>query len=287
MTLFFPYAAGLSLNQVNPVITIMGSFLVGGSISVLNYADRVLQLPLGLFVIAISQAVLPILSRHDAEDTESFRDFIRDALRFSLFVVLPVAFGLFLISEEIINLLFYRGAFSLWAWHATSVSLAIYGIGLPGMACSTVILRAMYARKMPKGALNVTAVTVCVNFCASFILTYVLNFEYAGLAAATAIAFTCSGIYGAWALSRNLKEKLGVFTRDWVLKMAVSIILMIFTILIFKKYFSYPLSGGLGYKSIWIVSAISIAFITYMLSTLSLKCTEWQWVYDAIKSESK
>ncbi|MGI6443143.1 MAG: murein biosynthesis integral membrane protein MurJ [Synergistaceae bacterium] len=288
MTLFFPYAAGLSLNQVNPVISrIMGSFLVGGSISVLNYADRVLQLPLGLFVIAISQAVLPILSRHDAEDTESFRDFIRDALRFSLFVVLPVAFGLFLISEEIINLLFYRGAFSLWAWHATSVSLAIYGIGLPGMACSTVILRAMYARKMPKGALNVTAVTVCVNFCASFILTYVLNFEYAGLAAATAIAFTCSGIYGAWALSRNLKEKLGVFTRDWVLKMAVSIILMIFTILIFKKYFSYPLSGGLGYKSIWIVSAISIAFITYMLSTLSLKCTEWQWVYDAIKSESK
>ena len=91
MKLFFPYAAGLSLNQVNPIISrMMGSFLVGGSISVLNYADRVLQLPLGLFVVAISQAVLPILSRQDSAGTEAFRDFIRDALRFSLFVVLPV-----------------------------------------------------------------------------------------------------------------------------------------------------------------------------------------------------
>ena len=288
MKLFFPYAAGLSLNQVNPVISrMMGSFLVGGSISVLNYADRVLQLPLGLFVIAISQAVLPILSRHDAEDTSAFRDFIRDALRFSLFVVLPVSIGLFLISEEIINLLFYRGAFSVWAWHATSVSLAIYGMGLPGMACSTVILRAMYARKMPRAALIVTAVTVSVNFCASYILSYVLNFEYAGLAAATAIAFTCSGIYGAWALSRNLHEKLGVFSKDWILKISVSVILMTITIIIFKEYLSYPLFGGLIYKSIWIIFAISIAFITYMLSTFLLKCTEWQWVFDAIKNNPK
>ena len=70
MALFLPYAAGLSLNQLNPVISrMLGSFLDGGSISVLTYADRVLQLPLGLFVIAISQAVLPVLSRQDPNDT--------------------------------------------------------------------------------------------------------------------------------------------------------------------------------------------------------------------------
>ena len=155
------------------------------------------------------------------------------------------------------------------------MSLAIYGIGLPGMACSTVILRAMYARKMPKGALNVTAVTVCVNFCASFILTYVLNFEYAGLAAATAIAIYVFRDLRSLGSFSQLKGKTRCFhkrlgSQDGSFKL----FLMIFTILIFKKYFSYPLSGGLGYKSIWIVSAISIAFITYMLSTLSLKCTD-------------
>ena len=92
MVLFLPYAAGLSLNQLNPVISrMLGSYLSAGSISVLTYADRVLQLPLGLFVIAISQAVLPMLSRQDPNNTGEFRDFIRDAMRFNLFVVLPVA----------------------------------------------------------------------------------------------------------------------------------------------------------------------------------------------------
>ena len=57
MKLFLPYAAGLSLNQVNPIISrMLGSFLQAGSISVLNYSNRILQLPLGLFVIAISQS---------------------------------------------------------------------------------------------------------------------------------------------------------------------------------------------------------------------------------------
>ena len=79
MKLFLPYAAGLSLNQVNPVISrMLGSFLQEGSISVLNYSNRILQLPLGLFVIAISQAVLPQLSR--ANTDEEFTDTLRQAI---------------------------------------------------------------------------------------------------------------------------------------------------------------------------------------------------------------
>ena len=88
MKLFLPYAAGLSLNHVNPVISrMLGSFLQAGSISVLNYSNRILQLPLGLFVIAISQAVLPQLAR--AENDDEFVDTLRQAVRFALFVVLP------------------------------------------------------------------------------------------------------------------------------------------------------------------------------------------------------
>ncbi len=285
MTLFFPYAAGLSLNQVNPIISrMMGSFLVGGSISVLNYADRVLQLPLGLFVIAISQAVLPMLSRQDTADTIAFRDFIRDALRFNLFVVLPVAIGLFLISDEVVNLLFFRGAFSEWAWHATATALAIYGLGLPGMATCTVILRAMYARRMPRAAVAVTAVTVSVNFCACIIL--MPFFEYAGLAAATAIAFTCASFYGAWALSRNLGQKLDIFSKEWVIKIIISMGLMFSTLFVFKKMLPYPVLSGISMKIVWIITAMLLAVIVYVVSTLQLKCPEWQWIFDAIKTNS-
>ncbi len=282
MALFLPYAAGLSLNQINPVISRMfGSFLEGGSISVLNYADRVLQLPLGLFVIAISQAVLPMLSRQNPDDTIGFRDFIRDALRFDLFVILPVAAGLFVVSEETIHILFFRGAFTEWAWHATATSLAIYGLGLPGMASSTIILRAMYARRMPKAAVGVTVVTVCVNLCACLVL--MRFFAYAGLAAATAIAFTCASIYGGWALSRNLKEKLLLFEPVWVLKIMTSTSLMIILLLMFKFFIPYPSASAIIIRIFWLAVMIFGGVAVYSVSTWALRCSEWIWIGDAMK----
>ena len=142
MKLFLPYAAGLSLNQINPVISrMLGSFLQEGSISVLNYSNRILQLPLGLFVIAISQAVLPQLAR--AKDDDEFIATLRQAVRFALFVVLPASLGVMEISREFVHLVFVRGEFGAWAWDATTTTLAYSMLGLPGMACSTVVMRAL------------------------------------------------------------------------------------------------------------------------------------------------
>jgi putative peptidoglycan lipid II flippase len=284
MSLFLPYAAGLSINQINPVISrMLGSFLQGGSISVLNYADRVLQLPLGIFVIAISQSVLPLLSKQARDDTEGFRDFIRDALRFALFLVAPVAAGLFLVSDEIIHLLFFRGAFSEWAWHATSTALALYGLGLPGMASSTVILRAMYARRMPRAAVTLTFVTVAVNLCASLLLMPM--FAYAGLAAATATAFTCASIYGGWALSRDIKENLGLFEPDWLLRLAASVLLMVMSIMCFKFIVPYPIASALIKRIIWIIGAGTVGAFAYMSCSLILRCPEWRWISDALRKK--
>ncbi len=284
MYLFFPYAAGLSLNQVNPVISRMfGSFLTGGSISVLTYADRVLQLPLGLFVIAISQAVLPMLSRQDPEDRAGFRDFIRDALRFDLFVILPVSVGLFALSQETVHILFFRGAFTEWAWHATGTALAIYGLGLPGMASSTVILRAMYARRMPRGAVGVTGVTVTVNLVACTLL--MPAFKYAGLAGATALAFTCSSFYGAWALSRDLSEPLGVFGLKWTAKIFFSTALMFLALNILKMLLPYPLSASVLMRAGWLAAMIFAGVALYSLSTILLRCSEWGWIKDALKKK--
>lgn len=284
MVLFFPYAAGLSLNQINPVISRMfGSFLVGGSISVLNYADRVLQLPLGLFVIAISQAVLPMLSRQNPEDTASFRDFIRDALRFNLFVIIPVSVGLFLVSVETIHILFYRGAFTAWAWHATATALAVYGLGLPGMASSTVILRAMYARRMPRAAVGVTVVTVTVNLISCLLLMPL--FAYAGLAAATAIAFTCASIYGGWALSRNLKERLGIFDYSWLIKIISSTLLMAAVLIFFRFIVPYPLECGIMIRVIWLTVMIFSGISVYSGATILFRCSEWLWIKDALKNK--
>ena len=286
MALFLPYAAGLSLNQINPVISrMMGSFLQGGSISVLNYADRVLQLPLGLFVIAISQAVLPMLSRIDPDNREEFRDFIRDALRFNLFVVIPVTAGVFLFSQETIHLLFFRGAFNEWAWHSTAVALSLYGLGLPGMASSTVILRAMYARRMPKAAIGVTGVTVCVNFCASMILMPM--FKYAGLAASVALAFTCASIFGAWALSKNIGLPLRLFEFNWCKKILLSNGAMLAGLMALRYVWRYPFNGTLMLRASWIAVFMLLAVMLYFVSAYSVKCSEFDWLKQALKNKKQ
>ncbi len=270
---------------MNPVISrIFGSFLTGGSISVLTYADRILQLPLGLFVIAISQAVLPMLSRQDPNDRAGFRDFIRDALRFDLFVILPVSVGILVLSQETAHILFFRAHLQNGPG-MRQARLAIYGLGLPGMASSTIILRAMYARRMPRGAVGVTAVTVAVNLAACLLLMPL--FKYAGLAGATAAAFTCSSLYGAWALSKNLKEPLGVFDFRWLTKILSSTALMFAVLYAIKTTLPYPLSASVGLRALWLTGMVIVGAATYSVSTMLFRCSEWQWIKDALKQKKE
>lgn len=286
MVLFLPYAAGLSLNQLNPVISrMLGSYLSAGSISVLTYADRVLQLPLGLFVIAISQAVLPMLSRQDPNKTGEFRDFIRDAMRFNLFVVLPMAAGLCVVSSEVVHILFYRGAFSEWAWHATATALSLYAFGLPGMASSTVIMRAIYARRMPRAAVMITGVTVAVNLCASIVLMRL--FAYAGLAAASAAAFTSASLFAAWMLSRNIGERLGIFEIKWLWRVLMPLSLMVGALLAFKYLLPYPVEAKLLLRVLWLAAAMAGSALIYAAATMALRCPEWRWIKDAAGGKAK
>ncbi|WP_455599832.1 murein biosynthesis integral membrane protein MurJ [Cloacibacillus sp.] len=286
MVLFLPYAAGLSLNQLNPVISrMLGSYLSAGSISVLTYADRVLQLPLGLFVIAISQAVLPMLSRQDPNKMGEFRDFIRDAMRFNLFVVLPMAAGLCVVSSEVVHILFYRGAFSEWAWHATATALSLYAFGLPGMASSTVIMRAIYARRMPRAAVMITGVTVAVNLCASVVLMRL--FAYAGLAAASAAAFTSASLFAAWMLSRNIGERLGIFEIKWLWRVLMPLSLMVGALLAFKYLLPYPVEAKLLLRVLWLAAAMAGSALIYAAATMALRCPEWCWIKDAAGGKAK
>ncbi len=280
LTLFLPYAAGLSLNQVNPVLSrMLASFLQEGSISVLNYANRVIQLPLGLFVIAISQAVLPQLSRCPADKKEEFREIMGDALRFALFVVLPVTAATILLSEEMVHLLFVRGAFGEWAWRGTSLSLAMYAVGLPGMACSTVVLRGLYARGMARGALWVTSSSVAAT--ALFSLLLMGPFSFGGLALATSLAFSLSGLVGVRILSRSLGMKFGIFTLSWTGKMAGALFVLSALVLGVKHILPYPAASSLSLRSAWFLGVFFLGAGGYAIATRIGGFPEWKWITGA------
>ena len=282
MKLFLPYAAGLSLNQVNPIISrMLGSFLQEGSISVLNYSNRILQLPLGLFVIAISQAVLPQLAR--AKTDEEFTDVLRQAVRFTLFVVLPASLGLIEISREFVNLVFVRGQFNAWAWDATTSTLALSMLGLPGMACSTVIMRALYALSMPRQAFKVTLFSVISTAVFSLILVYPMS--YNGLALAPGIAFTLSGILGLYYVKKKLNRPLKIITKKFFWDYLIALAVLDASIMIFKFALPYNAASSLLIRASWCLGVIALAALMYSFATIKMKFEEWNLLKQAFNKK--
>ncbi|MFP4482674.1 MAG: murein biosynthesis integral membrane protein MurJ [Thermovirgaceae bacterium] len=276
LRLFLPYAAGLSLNQLIPVFSrVLGSFLQEGSISVLNYADRILQLPLGLFVVAISQAILPLLARQVLEGEDAFRQGIEDALKFAMFIVLPVTAGLVLFSTEIVHLLFVRGAFGEWAWHATSKTLSMFALGLPGMASMNVLLRALHARGLPREAMYVAASSVITYFLFGALLMRPL--AYAGLALGAACSFTTSAFFAGFLLRRRC-GLASPFSFKWLKPVAGGIVSMVAAVGMLKVVLPYPEEMNILARSGWMCLPIALGGIVYGAVTWKAGCGEWEWL---------
>jgi putative peptidoglycan lipid II flippase len=289
MLLFLPYAAGLSLNQINPVVSrMLGSFLEEGSISVLNYANRIVQLPLGLFVVAVSQAVLPRLSQ--VCEPEEFTSTLGEALRFALFIVLPATVALIVISKPFVHLIFVRGAFGERAWGATSWALTLSVLGLPGMACSTIVTRGLYALSMPRAAFGTTLFSVGCTTVLSFIL--MLPMGYGGLALAPSVAFSFAGLLGLYCIRKKIKRPTGngpaspgffpLISVGWAMKIAAALALMFFALELYGFLLPYAPSEGLGVRTGWCLGAIAVGGGVYGTVSWILGFEEWLWIGDAL-----
>ena len=118
--------------QLNLLIDmILASTLAHGSISFLYYADRVNQLPLGVLGIAISTVITNIIKICKKKDNVNITKSISSALKYGLLFSLPAFLGIFILSDEIVTLLFYRGQFDLFDVEQTSAALVALSFGLP------------------------------------------------------------------------------------------------------------------------------------------------------------
>ena len=293
MQLFLPYAIGLSLNQLNPILSCMfASFIEEGSISALHYSNRMIQLPLGLFVIAVSQAVLPQLSRIPKSDTKGFGETLSDALQFVLFIVLPVTIVSFTYSDEIIHMLFVRGAFGESAWTATSTALKMNILGLPGMACATVVMRGLYALGLAKGAFINTLISIGCTLISSLLL--MKPFGLAGLAAAPSIAFTIASAAGIYTISKELSKKQREHNKtekcsnfsiplSWITKIALSLLVLAVYLLLLKGFIPYDTHSAFMVRALSILLILASGAFVYALVTFFLKFNEWRWLRGAMR----
>ncbi len=186
--LWFPLILGLSVNQLNIVISkILASGLSSGSISALNYANLINQIAPSVFGVAVSTAIFPSLSWHIAlNEHEKFREIVSKAIRVCLIITVPLTLGLAFLSLPVIKFLFERGAFDRQATLMTSGVLVYFAIGTFALAVNYVLIRAFYALSDTKTPVKLAVTAVASNIVLSLFLITLMAQN--GLALASSIA---------------------------------------------------------------------------------------------------
>ncbi|AHC73266.1 integral membrane protein MviN [Candidatus Endolissoclinum faulkneri L5] len=168
LVLIIPAALGAGIVQLNAFIGIwLASLLPTGSISYIYYADRVMQLPLGVVGVAIGTAILPMLARQvRTENTRGALLTQNKAIEVGLLLTVPVAMFLYLLADPLIALLFQRGAFSVVDSDKTASILAIYVAGLPAFVLIKILQPGFFARQDTSTPVRIGIAITFVNvFC--------------------------------------------------------------------------------------------------------------------------
>ena len=201
--LMAPRVLGLAAFQFNLLImTFFASTISDEAISAMNYAWLLIMAPLGLFGMAISTAVFPTLAEQAADNRADLRRTLEQSLRMILFLTIPAAIGLMVLSEPLITFLFQHGNFSESATELTQPALIFFAIGLFGHAAIEILSRGYYALGDTRTPVTFAIVAVVANLILSAIL--VGPFELRGLA----LAISLATILNATLLFRTLRTRL-------------------------------------------------------------------------------
>jgi len=195
LKLMVPALFGVSVSQINLLLDILlASFLESGSVSWLYYSDRLAQLPLGVFAIAIAVVILPNLSqKHAAADQSRFAHTLDWGVRMVLLIGLPAALALVVLAVPLMSTIFLRGEITLYDVEKMSVSLMAYGAGLLAFMLIKVLAPGYYARQDTKTPVKIGIIAMVVNMVLNLLLIF--PFAHVGLALATTLsAFLNAGL---------------------------------------------------------------------------------------------
>lgn len=201
---FIPSMIGIGIREINLIAdSLMASFLTVGSITALEYGNRLMQLPLGIFAISTGTALLPLYSRHV---TNKDYDSLTQSLKFSAislaYVMIPITMLIFLLKQDFVNLIFQRGAFDARASLMTQQALFYYSLGLLFFSLNQTVTPLFYAAKDTKTPVKIAAVMVALNIVMNFILMQFIG--HRGLALSTSLTALANYIVLQWQIRKRL-----------------------------------------------------------------------------------
>ncbi len=208
--LMIPTLFGASVAQINLLLDlVLASLITAGSMSWLYYSDRLMELPLGVFGVALSTVILPRLSTfYSADQTGDYNRTMDWALRLVVLIALPASVGLILLAEPILSLLFQRGAFGSGDVEMAARSLMAYAPGLMGFILVKVLVNGYFSRQDTATPVRYGVIAMVANMLFNLLLVggmvmMAYDAPHVGLALATSL----SAALNAGLLLRGLRQR--------------------------------------------------------------------------------
>jgi putative peptidoglycan lipid II flippase len=190
LTLMGPGAIGMAATQFNVFVnTLLATSTVEGAVSWLNYAFRLMYLPIGLFGVSIATATLPAVSRQTTErDFGAVRETVTNGLSLMLMFNIPSMVGLMVLAQPIVRVIFERGRFDATDTVETALALQFYAVGLIGYSVVRILSPVFYALGRNRTPVMVSMAAVIVNAALNYSFVRWLGYGFWSLALGTSIA---------------------------------------------------------------------------------------------------
>ena len=284
--LMIPVIFGLAVYEINMLVdTLLASLLPEGSISYLYYGNRLVQLPLGVFGVALGVAILPMLSSQVAnKELSEMIKTIAFGIRLILFITIPATVGLILLRFPIVNTLWERGEFDRLTTEGTATALLYYSMGLCAFCGIKVIAPAFYSLQDTKTPAKVGVYSMMVNIILNLILMGPL--KHGGLALATSIA----ALFNVVLLIHFLRKRLGLMGGRKILSSMIKLFIASAIMGIVVYFFNVKLfdpTASLGIKLMVLSAEIGIGVILYSLLSRLFKNEELTFLVELASKRGK
>lgn len=205
LQLCLPVFFSTTVLQISKIIDrSFASALTVGSVSAMNYASKLQEFIVAVFVNSLGVVIFPELSRLDSVQSRSaLKSYAAESIRLMSFIMMPIMAGAMILARPIVATLFMRGAFDETAAAMTSESLCFYAVGFTAIGYNMVLTRVFYALQDTKTPAVNSVISVLMNITLNFIL--VGPMAHKGLALATSL----SGIATTLLLLASLQKKIG------------------------------------------------------------------------------
>jgi len=278
-----PAVIAASAVQVNVLVNSGFAARLGdGPVSWLNIAFRLMQLPLGIFGVAVGTVTLPLVSRSAAVgDAAGFRSALAHAMRLVMVLTIPAAIGLIILAKPIIAVIYQHGRFTSFATDQTAGALQFYAIGLVAYSAVKVLAPAFYALDRRYLPMLVSMLSIVINFALNWFFLVKMKFDHRGLALSTSIV-ALTNFFLLYVMMRRYSGRLET---GRLFGLLVKLALAGAVLGVISWFGLQILNPGLPLwqKTVELLGVISVAGASFFAVAFLLRVDEVREVFDLVK----